>query len=212
MEFLVTMTTHVPDGTSQTAVDEVRAREAARARELAAAGRLLRLWRPPLLPGDWRTLGLFDAAGPAELEHVLLSMPLRVWRTDEAQPLLPHPNDPGRQPDAPRPSSAIAAGSEFMSTSTMTVPPGTPSGRVEAVTEKETERARELAGNGKLLRFWTLAGEGRTLGLWRAHDSDEMQAILASLPLWPWASVDTIQLSPHPSDPGLPDDPGVPGS
>ncbi|TDW95424.1 MULTISPECIES: muconolactone Delta-isomerase family protein [Kribbella] len=48
MEFLVTMTTRVPDGTT-------------------------------------------DAA---DLETVLASMPLRIWRTDEVTPLSPHPNDP----------------------------------------------------------------------------------------------------------------------
>jgi muconolactone delta-isomerase len=48
MEFLVEMTTHVPDGTAEEAVDTVRSRESARARELAADGHLLRLWRPPL--------------------------------------------------------------------------------------------------------------------------------------------------------------------
>jgi muconolactone delta-isomerase len=51
MEYLVTMTTHVPDGTPAEAVDDVRARAAARSRELAAQGHLLRLWRPPLRPG-----------------------------------------------------------------------------------------------------------------------------------------------------------------
>jgi len=35
MEYLVTMTTRVPDGTPDQAVDEVRAREAAHSRELA---------------------------------------------------------------------------------------------------------------------------------------------------------------------------------
>jgi muconolactone delta-isomerase len=50
MEYLVTMTTHVPDGTPDQAVDD--AREAARSRELATAGHLLRLWRPPLHPSD----------------------------------------------------------------------------------------------------------------------------------------------------------------
>jgi muconolactone delta-isomerase len=95
MEYLVTMTTNVPDGTSAEAVDEVRGREAARSRELAAQGHLLRLWRPPLQPGEWRTLGLFAAADADQLEEVLASMPLRVWRTDEVTPLSPHPNDPG---------------------------------------------------------------------------------------------------------------------
>ena len=36
MEYLVTMTTHVPDGTTDHAVADVRGREAARSRELAA--------------------------------------------------------------------------------------------------------------------------------------------------------------------------------
>ena len=94
MEYLVTMTTRVPDGTPEAAVQDVRAREAARSRELAAQGHLLRLWRPPLQPGEWRTLGLFAAGDDAQLENVLASMPLRVWRTDEVMPLTPHPSDP----------------------------------------------------------------------------------------------------------------------
>ena len=97
MEYLVTMTTHVPDRTSDAAVQEIRTREAAHSRELAAQGHLLRLWRPPLQPGEWRTLGLFAADDGNQLEKVLASMPLRVWRTDEVTPLSPHPNDPARQ-------------------------------------------------------------------------------------------------------------------
>jgi muconolactone D-isomerase len=94
MEYLVTMTTHVPEGTSEAAVQDIRTREAARSRELAAQGHLLRLWRPPLQPGEWRTFGLFAADDGAQLEKVLASMPLRVWRTDEVTPLSPHPSDP----------------------------------------------------------------------------------------------------------------------
>ena len=118
MEYLVTMTTHVPDGTPDQAVDDVRAREAARSRELAAAGHLLRLWRPPLRPGQWRSLGLFAAADDGQLEEVLASMPLRVWRTDEVTALSPHPNDPGLAAGAP--------GSEFLTTFVIGVPEGTP--------------------------------------------------------------------------------------
>lgn len=94
MEYLVTMTTEVPDGTSETEVEEVRAREAVRSRELAAEGHLLRLWRPPLKPGEWRSIGLFAADSGDQLEEVLASMPLHPWRTDEITPLSPHPNDP----------------------------------------------------------------------------------------------------------------------
>jgi muconolactone D-isomerase len=94
MEYLVQMTTHVPEGTSTKAVEDIRMREAARSRELAAQGNLLRLWRPPLKPGEWRTLGLFAADDEAQLQEVLTSMPLHVWRTDEVTPLSTHPNDP----------------------------------------------------------------------------------------------------------------------
>lgn len=103
MEFLVTMTTNVPEGTSENAVDEIRAREAVRSKELAAQGHLLRLWRPPLQPGEWRSLGLFAADDQGQLEEVLASMPLRVWRTDEVLPLSPHPNDPAVTAGGARP-------------------------------------------------------------------------------------------------------------
>src|ERR1700741_3441418 len=120
MEFLVTMTTRVPDGTPTEAVDEVRAREAEHSRELARQGHLLRLWRPPLQPGEWRTLGLFAAEDGDQLEKVLASMPLRVWRTDEVTALAAHPNDPA--------GSTITVGNntgrglEFLTTTTLTVP------------------------------------------------------------------------------------------
>jgi muconolactone delta-isomerase len=194
MEYLVTMTTHVPDGTPTEAVDDVRAREAAHTRELAAQGHVLRLWRPPLQPGEWRTLGLFAAGDADELEQVLASMPLRVWRTDEVTPLSPHPNDPATMP-------AAASGTEFLVTFTTAVPPGTPSQVAADTQAREAQRARELAGRGKLLRLWRLAGEGRVLGLYRAADAAEMQAILEALPLFAWMSVQTTPLSPHPSDP-----------
>lgn len=73
----------------------VRRREAVRAEELAAQGHLLRLWKPPLIPGEWRTLGLFAADDENELQSVLASMPLHVWMTVTVTPLTPHPSDPG---------------------------------------------------------------------------------------------------------------------
>ena len=194
MEYLVTMTTHVPDGTPGAAVDDVRGREAARSRELIAQGHLLRLWRPPLRPGEWRTLGLFDADGAGQLEEILASMPLRVWRTDEVAPLSPHPNDPGL---------AAAPGAEFLTTFVITVPEGTPGRAVQEREAREAERAGELAGQGHLRRLWTLPGRGRALGLWQADGPAQMQAILRSLPLDPWMTVETTPLAPHPSDPPI---------
>ena len=198
MEYLVTMTTHVPDGTPDQAVDDIRAREAAHTRELAAQGHVLRLWRPPLQPGEWRTLGLVPAADDAQLAEVLASMPLRVWRTDQVTPLSPHPNDPD---PAPRPAKG---GTEFLVTFTVTVPPGAAAAQAERDAEaREAQAAHDLARQGHLLRLWRLPGESRSLGLWSAGDPAEMQAILASLPLNPWMTDETTPLTPHPSDPAL---------
>ncbi len=201
MEYLVTMTTRVPEGTSGAAVEDIRAREAARSRELAAQGHLLRLWRPPLQPGEWRTLGLFAAGGGGQLEEVLASMPLRVWRTDEVTPLSPHPNDPALTRAGPR--SARGAAMEFLTAFTIAVPDGTSGQAVGDAEAREAERARELAGQGHLRRLWLLPGEGRALGLWRARDAAGMQAILKSLPLDAWTSVETTPLTQHPSDPAI---------
>jgi muconolactone delta-isomerase len=96
MEFLVDMVTTVPEGTAKETVEDTRRREAARTRELAAQGRLLRLWKPPEAPGEWRTLGLFDAADEDELQQALASMPLHKWMTVTITPFTPHPSDPGR--------------------------------------------------------------------------------------------------------------------
>lgn len=200
MEYLVTMTTRVPDGTPEADVDDVRQREAAHSRELAAQGQLLRLWRPPLQPGEWRSLGLFAASHAGDLETVLASMPLRVWRTDEVTPLAPHPNDPGAAP-YPAITAPARPAPEFFTTFTESVPAGTPETAVAAASAREAARASELAGQGHLERLWTLPGEGRVLGLWRADDAAQLAAIVASLPLDPFMTTDTTPLSPHPSDP-----------
>ena len=91
MEYLVTMTTQVPAGTPAEAVDDVRAREAAPSRELAAQGHLLRLWA---VPGQGRTLGLWQAGDVAEMEAIVDSLPLAPWMTTQVTPLSQHSSDP----------------------------------------------------------------------------------------------------------------------
>lgn len=95
MEFLTDLVTRVPEGTSSSKVNELKAAEAVRAAELAKQGHLLRLWRPPLSPGEWRSIGLFSAANETELQNVLSSLPLHIWMKVTITPLTPHPNDPG---------------------------------------------------------------------------------------------------------------------
>jgi len=94
MEYLTDMVTTVPEGTSPAKVDELRLAEAVRAAELAKSGHLIRLWRPPLGPGEWRSIGLFRAADEVELRQVLDSLPLHIWMKVSVTPLNSHPNDP----------------------------------------------------------------------------------------------------------------------
>ena len=53
-------------------------------------------------------------------------------------------------------------------------------------TRPRPRRRAKLAGQGHLLRLWRLPPGGPgALGLWRAQDLVEMQAIVRSLPLDP---------------------------
>lgn len=195
-EYLVEMTTHVPAGTPSETVDDIRAREAARSRDLAADGAVLRLWRPPLAPGEWRTIGLFAASDDRQLDALLTSMPLHVWRTDVVTPLAAHPNDP-HAPHGRRQR-------EFLTDLTITVPPATADDIVDERKRQEAVRAAELAAEGRLVRLWTPPnppGRWRTWGLWSADDDAELSVTLESLPLRRWMAIDTTPLTPHPNDP-----------
>ena len=195
-EFLVTMTTRVPDGVTEEEVAGVRAREAENTRRLAAEGRVLRLWRPPLAPGEWRTLGLFRAVDEEDLEKVLAAMPLRIWRDDEVTPLGEHPNDAGPGVVTLRPELA-----EFLTTFDVRVPPGAEPEVVAERFRQEARRTAELAAAGHLLRLWRLPGDNRALGQWQASGPDVVADLLASLPLADWLGVQTVALARHPSDP-----------
>ena len=174
----------------------MRAREAVRAAELAQHGHLLRLWRPPLAPGEWRTYGLFSAADADGLEKLLASMPLRAWRTDDVTQLLEHANDPFGRPG----TTAAAPGNEFFTWFTIVIPADAGADEV-ASAATEARRTTELAREGRLLRLWMLPDEGTALGVWAADDIANMRADLDSLPMINWLDVEVTPLSVHPSDP-----------
>jgi muconolactone delta-isomerase len=197
VDFLVEMTTKVPDGTTPDEIAQMRSREAARSAELTEQGVLLRLWRPPLQRGEWRSYGLFAAADAEELELALGSMPLRAWRTDEVTPLSAHPNDPlGRQG-----SREAAPGTEFFTWFRFAIPADADPAALARASEGEAHRTAELALAGRLLRLWVLPGDGLALGLWSAASEDGLRADLDSLPLVDWLEVRVTPLTAHPSDP-----------
>ena len=92
-EFLVEITTAIPEDTEPAEVAQRRAAEAVRAAELAAAGRLVRLWRPV---GELRSIGLWCAEDEDDLlEKVIGTLPMWPWMTARITAVQPHPNDPG---------------------------------------------------------------------------------------------------------------------
>ena len=88
----------------------------------------------------------------------------------------------------------------------ITVPEGTPTSELEQRTTGEVTRVAELAAQGHALRVWKplpADGRSRAVGLYRAADDTELQAILDSLPLRPWMEISVRALAEHPNDPAL---------
>jgi len=94
MEFLVEFDLHVPRGTPESEVTQRYSAEAAASAELAREGHLVRLWRPPMGPGERKALGLYRADSREQLDALLDALPLSGWMQTTITPLEPHPNDP----------------------------------------------------------------------------------------------------------------------
>jgi muconolactone D-isomerase len=87
---------------------------------------------------------------------------------------------------------------------TIAVPEGAPAAEVKQRMAGEVTRVAELAAQGHALRVWRpLPEDGRTraIGLYRAADDGELEAILQSLPLRPWMKIAVTALAEHPNDP-----------
>jgi muconolactone D-isomerase len=94
VEFLVEFELHVPEGTPESEVTQRVHAEAAASAALGRQGHLIRLWRPPIKPGERKALGLYRAENDAQLDQLLGELPLSSWMEATVTPLEPHPNDP----------------------------------------------------------------------------------------------------------------------
>jgi muconolactone D-isomerase len=90
VEFLVRSENRLPAETPAERRAELRAAERDRAVELRAAGILKRLWR---VPGRNATVGLYEAADPAELHDALMSLPMSPWLDVHVEALAQHPQE-----------------------------------------------------------------------------------------------------------------------
>jgi muconolactone D-isomerase len=87
----------------------------------------------------------------------------------------------------------------------LTIPEGAAENDIAARTEAEGAASAELARAGHLERLWTVSrapGRWRGLGLYRADNGVEMDALLRALPLYDWMDVTVTPLETHPHDPG----------
>jgi muconolactone D-isomerase len=94
MEFLVEFEVTVPDEAPASEVEARNRAEASAAARLVDQGHLLRLWKPPVAPGETKALGLYRADSEAQLTDLLRALPLYDWMNITVTPLEAHPNDP----------------------------------------------------------------------------------------------------------------------
>lgn len=90
MEFLVRTENRLPVDTHDEIREQLRTAERARAQQLREAGVLKRLWR---VPGRNATIGLYEAADPADLHDALTSLPMWKWMDITVEPLATHPQE-----------------------------------------------------------------------------------------------------------------------
>jgi muconolactone delta-isomerase len=100
MEYLVGFDVTIPDGTPESEIKKRASAEAIAAARLARQGHLVRLWSPPVAPGERKAVGVYRADNQEELDGFLGALPLDGWMEIGVTPLQPHPNDP----TIPRPS------------------------------------------------------------------------------------------------------------
>ena len=95
---------------------------------------------------------------------------------------------------------------EYLIDFTIDIPAGTPATDVDHRSQAEADRVSVLATEGHVLRVWRPTpddGRWRATSLYRADDEAELNAILESLPLYPWMTISVRALAPHPNDPAV---------
>ncbi len=96
MEFLVQFELDIPDGVAESEVEEREMAEAAAVETLADEGHVVRVWQACVGSGRTTVLGLYRANSKAELDGILVALPLYKWMRTSITPLVQHPNDPAR--------------------------------------------------------------------------------------------------------------------
>ncbi len=71
--------------------------------------------------------------------------------------------------------------------------------RFDALKALEKDRAQALQREGKWRHLWRIAGAYANISVFDVADHDELHAILATLPLFPFMDIAVMPLARHPS-------------
>lgn len=68
--------------------------------------------------------------------------------------------------------------------------------------------ALQLQRSGHWLHLWRIVGRYANISIFDVASNDDMHALLSSLPLYPYMSIDVTPLAQHPSDLAAQPEPG----
>jgi muconolactone D-isomerase len=66
----------------------------------------------------------------------------------------------------------------------------------------ERQLGRRLIDDGSIVRIWRIPGTANNVGVWRAADASDLHALLRSLPLAAWCTIEVTALAVHPLEGG----------
>jgi muconolactone D-isomerase len=72
-----------------------------------------------------------------------------------------------------------------------------PPSRREGLLTAERDTATDYYSRGIIGRMWRITGRAATLSIWNAADDQDLQELLAKLPLLPWMTVEVLPLASH---------------
>ncbi|MFC7830701.1 muconolactone Delta-isomerase [Streptomyces sp. NPDC057375] len=73
-----------------------------------------------------------------------------------------------------------------------------PAAQRDEVVKREHAHAHELIAAGVLKHIWRMPGQRGNVGIWSAANADELEKVLSSLPIRPYADLTVTPLATHP--------------
>ena len=82
---------------------------------------------------------------------------------------------------------------------TTVMPSSMPKREWDEILAAEHESATKLVESGTIKSIWRVPGGGwKNVGIWEAADATELQALIESLPMYPWLTAEVTPLARHP--------------